>query len=154
MKIKQGILYDEQIKIIEWAFKYFKHLTNEDYFYALLKQETNWDISIKLVNESDELMGVYLFGNKQLSSLIKNTKYDQFNGVEGVLLAVDSSIRGQGWGNKLKDFPATLGFDYIWGQQLKNLNNIDDWLKRRILIGETHGCYITLEDFLKKNLHN
>jgi hypothetical protein len=34
-----------------------------------------------------------------------------------VLLAVDESIRGMGWGNKLKDYTKTLNVDYIWGYQ-------------------------------------
>jgi hypothetical protein len=63
------------------------------------------------------------------------------------LLAVDKSIRGMGWGNKLKDYPKTLGIDYIWGQQLKTLNNLNDWLKRRELVGETNSVYITAEIF-------
>ncbi len=75
-------------------------------------------------------------------------------GIEGVLLAVDKSIQGQGWGNRLKDYTRTLGFDYIWGQQLKPLNNLKDWLKRRELVGEVENCYITLEDFTVKKLQD
>jgi hypothetical protein len=62
-------------------------------------------------------------------------------------LVVDKEIRGQGWGNKLKEYPKTLEVDYIWGQQLKTLNNLEDWLKRRELLGETVGVYITAEIF-------
>jgi len=50
-----------------------------------------------------------------------------------------------GWGNKLKDAPKTLDVDYIWGQQFKGLNNLEDWLKRRELIHETQDIYITAE---------
>jgi hypothetical protein len=48
-----------------------------------------------------------------------------------VLLAVDESIRGMGWGNKLR-LPKTLNVDYIWGYQAAGLNNIEYWLKRRV----------------------
>jgi hypothetical protein len=48
-----------------------------------------------------------------------------------VLLAVDESIRGMGWGNKLKDYPKHLTLIIFWGYQAAGLNNIEYWLKRR-----------------------
>jgi len=148
MEIIKGIPQEERLEAIKWAFERFKYVTIESYFFGIIAQETNWDISAKLVDNNNTIMGLYLLGNKQLSSIVKTyNKYDDLKGVEGVLLAVDSSIRGLGWGNKLKDYPSTLGFDYIWGQQLKVLNNLDDWLKRRILITTTNSCYITLEEY-------
>ena len=80
---------------------------------------------------------------------VNNYKYNQLKGVEGVLLVIDESIRNLGYGNKLKDFPKSLNVDYVWGEQLKELNNLDDWLKRRILIAETEHVYITAEFFNK-----
>lgn len=154
MRIEQGITENERLKVIEWAFSYFKDVANKNYFYGLLLQETNWNLSVKLVDNNDEIKGLYLFGDKQLSSLVQGTEYDRLKGIEGVLLAVDKSIRGQGWGNKLKDYTSTLGFDYIWGQQLKKLNNLSDWLKRRVLIAELNNCYITLEIFVEKKLQD
>jgi hypothetical protein len=147
MKIKQGIPEERRLESIRWAFEHFKHVTDKDYFFAIIAHLTIWDISAMLVDEEDNIMGLYLLGDKQLDSLVRDEKYLELNGVEGVLLAVDKSIRGMGWGNKLKDFPKTLGFDYIWGQQLKTLNNLIDWLKRRELVGETNSVYITAEIF-------
>lgn len=147
MVIKQGIPKNRRFEAIIWAFEHFKDVTEETYFYAIIAQETNWELSVMLVNDKDEMFGLYLFGDKQLDSLVEVPEYLELKGIEGVLLAVDKSIQGQGWGNKLKDFPKTLGFDYIWGQQLKSLNNLQDWLKRRIFITETDGVYITLEKF-------
>lgn len=147
MNIKQGISKERRLEAITWAFEYFKAVTTKDYFCAILAQETNWDLSVMLVDEEDKLLGLYLFGNQQVSSLIGPSFYDDIKGVEGVLLAIDKSIQGQGWGNKLKDFSKTLGVDYIWGQQLKTLDNLQDWLKRRILVGETENVYVTLERF-------
>ncbi len=151
MKIQKGIPKERRLEVITWAFEYFKHVTDKDYFFAIVAQETNWDLSIMLTQE-DTLMGLYLLGDKQVSSLIGKSEYDSLKGVEGVLLAVDSSMRGLGWGNKLKDIPKTLGFDYIWGQQLKSLKNLPDWLKRRVLVGETDSVYITLETFNKEKI--
>lgn len=147
MYIRQGIPEEMRMEAIRWAFEYFKNVTHKNYFFAILQQETNWDISAILLNDEDKIMGLYLLGDSQLDSLIENEKYVELKGVEGVLLAVSEEIRGQGWGNKLKDFPKTLEVDYIWGQQLKTLNNLEDWLKRRELIAETQSVYITAEIF-------
>ena len=147
MYIRQGIPKEMRMEAITWAFEYFKYVTSKEYFFAILQQETNWDISAILLNDEDKIMGLYLLGNSQLDSLIENEKYVELKGVEGVLLAVSEEIRGQGWGNKLKDFPKTLEVDYIWGQQLKTLNNLEDWLKRRELVAETQSVFITAEIF-------
>ncbi len=147
MYIRQGIPEEMRMEAIRWAFEYFKNVTPKNYFFAILQQETNWDISAILLNDEDKIMGLYLLGNSQLDSLIENEKYVELKGVEGVLLAVSEEIRGRGWGNKLKDFPKTLEVDYIWGQQLKSLNNLEDWLKRRELVAETQSVYITAEIF-------
>lgn len=147
MYIRQGIPKEMRMEAITWAFEYFKYVTSKEYFFAILQQETNWDISAILLNDEDKIMGLYLLGDSQLDSLTVNEKYVDLKGVEGVLLAVSEEIRGQGWGNKLKNFPKTLEVDYIWGQQLKSLNNLKDWLKRRELIAETQSVFITAEIF-------
>lgn len=149
MTIKQGIPEGRQLEATTWAFEYFKHVTDGDYFFAIIAQETNWEKSIMLVDENGSIKGLYLFGDLQLSSLVKLPEYDDLKGIEGILLAVDKSIQGQGWGNKLKDYPKTMGVDYIWGQQLKTLNNLQDWLKRRVWIASTKNVHITLEKFSK-----
>lgn len=148
MKIVKGISEEERDLVIEWAYHSFKDVINKSYFVALIKQETNWNVSAKLIGNKNVLLGVYLLGDKQLNTIFPENDYSNLKGVEGVLLAVDKSIRGKGWGNKLKDYPKSLlQYDYIWGQQLKSLDNLTDWLKRRILIGETESVYITLELF-------
>lgn len=147
MNVKKGIPEERRLEAIAWAFEYFKYVTPKNYFFSILDQETNWDISALLLDDNDKIMGVYLLGDKQLDSLTINEKYLNLKGVEGVVLAVSDKIRGKGWGSKLKDYPKTLGYDYIWGQQLKVLNNLNDWLKRRELITETSNVYITAEIF-------
>lgn len=147
MKLIKGIPQERRKEIITWAFQYFKDVTSEYYFDTILEEESNWDISAMLVDENNDIKGVYLLGNSQINSLVEYEKYVNLKGVEGVVLAVSEEIRGQGWGNKLKDFPKTLEVDYIWGQQLKTLNNLEDWLKRRELIAETQSVYITAEIF-------
>lgn len=148
MEIKQGIPEERRLEVITWAYQYFNTVTGKDYFFAIIAQEANWDLSIMLLDGSD-LKGVYIFGNLPVGSLIDLPEYTNLKGIEGVLLVVDKDIQGQGWGNKLKDYPKTMSYDYIWGQQLKSLNNLQDWLKRRVLVGETKNVYITLEKFSK-----
>ena len=105
------------------------------------------DIKILLVDDENNIKGVYILGGNQLNSIVTAKDYKDLNGVEGVLLCVDETLRGQGYGNKMKDYPKTLGYDYIWGQQFKDLDNLNDWLKRRVLVGETQYVYITAELF-------
>jgi len=151
MKIKKGIKESLRIPIIAWSYKFFKHLITKEVFENIVNAQTNWDISVILVDDDENVFGVYLLGNDQLpvKLCVNNYKYNQLKGVEGVLLVIDESIRNLGYGNKLKDFPKSLNVDYVWGEQLKELNNLDDWLKRRILIAETEHVYITAEFFNK-----
>lgn len=150
MLIKTGIPIDKCYPCITWAYKFFETHIDYPLFREIILNETNWEKSAMLVDDNDRIFGLYLIGDRQLNDLIpNNTNYKNKVGVQGVLLAVDNSLRGQGWGNKLKDYPKTLGFDYIWGEQLKTLNNLKDWLKRRKLVAQTEYCYITLEEFNK-----
>lgn len=142
--IKQGIPKEKLNEIMEWSFPYFTHVIGQGFFQIVVEGQTNLEKSAMIVDRYDNIYGVYLIGNTQL----RNLDYKHLKGVEGVLLAVDESIRGRGWGNRLKDYPKTLGVDYIWGQQAKGLNNIKDWLKRRELINESGGVYITAEKFM------
>ena len=141
--IKQGIPKERINEIMKWSFPYFTHVIDEGFFQIVVEGQTDLKKSAMIVDKDDNILGVYLIGNTQL----RNLDFHDLKGVEGVLLAVDESIRGRGWGNRLKDYPKTLGVDYIWGQQAKGLNNIKDWLKRRELINESGGVYITAEIF-------
>ena len=147
MNIRYGIPQEMRLEAMQWSFQYFKHVIYKKYFFTIIEEETNWDISAIILDDEDKIKGLYLLGNNQLYSFWSNEKYDGLKGIEGVLLVVDKEIRGQGWGNILKEYPKTLEVDYIWGQQLKTLNNIGDWLKRREIVGETTAAYITAEIF-------
>jgi len=145
MNIIEGIAEKEKLNVIGWSYDYFKHVIDINNFIMIIMSDTNWEKSLKLVDDEDNILGVYLLGDTQLKGY---SLYSKLNGVHGVLLAVDSEIRGLGWGNKLKDYPKTMGYSYIWGEQLKSLNNIKDWLKRRDLLADTNYSYITAELFL------
>jgi hypothetical protein len=63
-----------------------------------------------------------------------------------VALVVKDMERGSGIGSKLKDYTRTLGVDYVWGIQYKDLGNLQQWLRRRKLAAESDGLNITVED--------
>lgn len=144
-EIKRSIPKEKQYEAILFGYNFFSFTMKFDSFNTYLKGETDWKKSFYLVDEEDVIVGVYLIGDHNL--LIKNPKYNNLKGVEGLLLAVDEDLRGFGFGNRLKDMPKTLGVDYIWGQQFKALGNLEDWLKRRELVFETSDVYITAEIF-------
>jgi hypothetical protein len=144
-EIKQDIPVERQHEAILFSYQFFSHTMKFNMFNQYLKEETIWDKSWYLVDESDTILGIYLMGEQQIP--LFDERFTHLFGVEGLLLAVDESIRGFGFGNRLKDLPRTLGVDYIWGQQFKILNNLDDWLKRRFLVGEMGDVYITAEIF-------
>lgn len=150
MKIIQGIPQNKIDDVLGYSHQFFNHVMNPIDFYKYMKHfaNVNWDESILLVDDNDNIKGVYILGGNQINYLVTAKDYENLKGVEGVLLCVDESLRGQGYGNQLKDYPKTLGYDYIWGQQFKNLNNLKDWLKRRELVGETEHVYITAEKFV------
>jgi hypothetical protein len=147
MQIKKGIPKELIDYVLEFSYPYFNHLMGKYSYEEYLKSVTNWDISAMLVNDDNKILGVYLLGNLQITDMVEAPKYDNLVGVEGVLLVIDSSLIGLGYGNKLKNYPKSLNVDYIWGQQFKGLKNLDDWLKRRELVATTSEVYITAEIF-------
>jgi len=149
MKIIQGIPQNKITEVLDYSHQFFEHVMDATNFYQYIRHlaNVNWDESILLVDDENKIMGVYLLGRHQINSMIMAKDYIGLKGVEGVLLCVDETLRGQGYGNQLKDHPRTLGYDYIWGQQFRALGNLNDWLKRRELVGETEYVYITAQKF-------
>lgn len=149
MNIRQGIELNQIKEVLDFAFPFFEKIITKskfDYYISDLAN-VNWKKSALLLDDNNEIKGVYILGNNQPPTQFVKEKFIGLSGIEGVLLAVDESIRGQGWGNKLKDYPKNLNYGYIWGQQFKGLNNLNDWLKRRELIGTIDSVYITAEIF-------
>lgn len=149
MEIIQGISQNKIEEILKYTYKFFSHVMGEYDFkhYIKFSASVKWGESILLVDKENNIKGVYIFGANQINRMISAKDYKNLKGIEGVLLCVDESLRGQGYGNQMKNYTRTLGYDYIWGQQFKELGNLDDWLKRRELVGETEYVYITAEKF-------
>lgn len=114
-------------------------------------KHSNMDITI-VATVNDELAGFYFFNDENIPPYpgIDYTEFANLKGVEGVALGVLKKFRNMDIGKKLIQYSQNnLGYDYIWGYQLKSLKNIDDWLKRRKIYLETPVMYITYQ-LLKK----
>lgn len=146
---------EDREQVMDLLIKAFSHLMSAEKIPAYTDFYTNYNKSI-VVDKNGEIVGLYLLGDRSLSKGIKNERinkiyvnleeYDKKIGLEGVALVVKKSERGNGLGSKLKDYVRTLGVDYVWGIQYKDLGNLQQWLRRRKLAAENNYLNITVED--------
>lgn len=136
---------------------------HEVFYKTGMDNKTLWDMiapvdaNLSVVAEIDGKIGGFYFlrsedippNNPKLYE-----KLSKLNGLEGVALGVFKEYKQYGIGKDLIEYPKRLGYDYIWGYQLKSLENIKDWLKRRKLYYENPYLYITYEIFNDKNTEN
>lgn len=122
---------------------------------------TDWDLSRKLI-VNGIMVGFYLLQEDSVADLLDDryercrlledlSGYKTKRGVEGIILLVLPQYRGQGYGNRLKDLPRQMGYDYVYGEQFKASPTVlQHWLKRRRLVADCSGPYgdvwVTLED--------
>ena len=106
---------------------------------------------LSIIAEVDgEIAGFYFLNDEPIMPGGDQEVYDKLStltGLEGVALGVFNEYKNLGIGKMLIEYPKTLGFDYIWGYQLKALDNINDWLKRRKIYVQTPGLYVTYQIF-------
>jgi|694.fasta_scaffold02127_1 hypothetical protein len=147
MKIVKGIPEKYIEPILDWGI-HFEHVMDKEYFKYYISWTVDFENSLMLLDDDENIVGAYLLNDNQIIHFVKDAdRFKDLNGVEGILLFIEEQHRGKGWGDKLKDAPKDLGYDYIWGQQFKGLNNLQDWLKRRELITEIDNIYITAQIF-------
>ncbi len=109
----------------------------------------NDELSV-IVEVDGEIAGFYFINDEPIIPGGDPEVYEKLSklvGVEGVALGVFSEYKNLGIGKMLIEYPKTLGVDYIWGYQLKALDNIIDWLKRRKIYVQTPGLYVTYQIF-------
>lgn len=151
MKIVKRVYRKHFDQISEWAV-YFEHIMDVSTFATYNYYNSNLSISYLLMDDEENVVGAYLLAKNQINHFYKGVeKFENLNGVEGILLFIKEEYRGLGWGEKLKDKPKEMGFDYVWGRQHKKLNNLHHWLKRRELICEMEREYVTAEIFIREN---
>lgn len=105
----------------------------------------NIDFDISVVATVDgKLAGFYFLNEEDIPEIGDYSKFKNKRGVEGVALGVFPQYQNKGIGKKLIEYTQErLDYDYIWGMQLKSLENINDWLKRRKIYYENPSLYIT-----------
>lgn len=117
-----------------------------------LRKETIWgmigkiDLELSIVAlVNGKLAGFYFLKEEDIPEEHNNVyeKLKNKRGVEGVALGVFEPYRNMGVGKELIDYTQNMDYDYIWGMQLKSLENINDWLKRRKIYYEDDFLYIT-----------
>lgn len=117
---------------------------------TIMKMIGNYDKDLSVVLEiNGEIGGFYFFKKNNIPKTDKK-EYDELKdlkGIEGVALGVFKKFRNKGYGKLLINYPKKLGYDYIWGYQLKDLENLNDWLKRRKLYFDGGGLYVTYQIF-------
>lgn len=128
----------------------FKNVVDAENVLPILFQTgLNLDLDASRVCKiGDKVVGTYLLSSKDCSYLPYELMKKNFNGLSGDALAILPEYRGMGIGKAWRAMPSLYHhdeYDYVWGYQLKSLNNIDDWLKRRYVIGETDHAWITAE---------
>lgn len=133
--------FDEIDKNIEQVFKK-TNLRRQ----AIWSMMGNIDPELSIVALVDgKLAGFYFLSEEDIPQIPSDAyeKLKNKRGVEGVALGVFEPYRNMGVGKKLIDYTQNMDYDYIWGMQLKSLENINDWLKRRKIYYENPDLYIT-----------
>jgi GNAT superfamily N-acetyltransferase len=116
--------------------------------WAVIRSQCSKSFGLSVVVEVDgEVGGFYFLTQADLPPKEGTGITDDMVGIQGVALGVSSKYKNLGIGKKLIEYPQTLGADYVWGYQLKDLENINDWLKRRKIYSESAGMYITYQIF-------
>lgn len=146
-------------EILEVAAQVFGDVNSQDEIKEFLNDETNFDIS-KMVLVDDNVVGCYLFNETQINDFLDGhndimlediSKYENKKGIQGLGLALLPEYRNIGVGKELRNIPLEMNYDYIWGQHLKGLHNIDNWLKfgRRVIadgVIDGEDMYVTIMD--------
>jgi len=139
-KIEKITSNSDKLFIMEMVAEEFKDLMSKENSYRYLKAVVNWDLSVKLTLDN-KIIGCYLFAEGSLDEYT-----DDFigqKGVEGVALVLEKQYRNSGFGKLLIEYSETLPYDYIWGQHLKGIGNLEHWKKRRPYVYDADEVWIT-----------
>jgi hypothetical protein len=130
---------------------HFAHYSGgKENFKANIIKDIHVDVSL-VAKKSDKIVGGYFFEKTKLPNITGNF-YDFSNsnlmGLRGVALFVHPDHTLSGIGHELKHYydnniPNDISF--IWGQAYHDLNNVDKWLKSRIMFNDIFDVYHTIQ---------
>ena len=156
--IISNIQNSEIEEVLDICVNVFDAVDSPDEIKSYLREETDFNISLK-ATINNKIVGCYLFNTKSVNDFLKDcdclkediSKYENKRGIQGLALALLPEYRGSGIGKELRKMSINKNYDYIWGQHLKGLHNIDQWEKfgRRVIAdGNIDGeeMYVTLMD--------
>lgn len=152
----ESIEEDDIDYIIEMCVKLFSEVVKYDYPGLYLYVMTDFSISKKAVLDG-KIIGSYLLNEESIHSYAMTPRenldpYKTRRGLQGVALGLAKEHRGLTYGRQLRDSILSTGeYDYIWGLQGKQLNNLGNWLDYgRRLVGETEDNFVTLMDLAEE----
>ena len=132
---------EEVLDIVSNIFSEMTEMSYDD-CQEYADESTDWEKSVKLVLNG-KIIGCYIVADKQLEEMPDK------QGIEGIGLCILPEYRGKGYGELLKDWLETYAkennYDFIFGQHLKSLQNLEPWLKRRELYDEDEDSYYTIK---------
>lgn len=139
--------YDDVFNMLEDVYSKLKYMSAES-IWGIIRSECRGSFGLSVIAEVDgEVAGFYFLTQADLRPKEDTGITEDMIGVQGVALGVSSKYKNLGIGKKLIEYPKSLGADYVWGYQLKQLENIDDWLKRRKIYNQTNHMYTTYQIF-------
>ena len=91
-----------------------------------------------VMKDGDKIIGGFYMAPTDIPFHVE--ELEGLRGLEGVCLFLLPEYKGRGLGRKLRDCPKLLKeqFDYIWGQHLASLDNLQNWVD----FGNTHVATI------------
>lgn len=147
------IVPDDIAGVTELAGKVFADHFPSEHMAAYLRGVVDWNLSRKLTVDG-RLVGAYLLGSAQLPESVEGCvihgdleAFRGLRGLQGIALLVDPAERGRDYGRMLRSLPSKMDIDYIWGQQLKSIGNLDAWRQHRELIADCGSVWVTAQRF-------
>lgn len=133
---------DEVVKLLKLVFQQY-YPKADDAWYQEQIQDANLDISF-FAYKNDELIACYILKEE-------NEPFNKMKGrgIRGDALAIHPNYQKKGIFNNFYRQLVNLDYDYFWGTQGKELNNLTFWAKYRIVIGEDSNHFYTA-GYLKK----
>jgi GNAT superfamily N-acetyltransferase len=134
----------EIIRISKDIFKTI--IGNVDWMDEYLIESTNFDISVKLTMNG-QIIGCYLLNPVNIKGgyLKQFPELAGLKGLEGVCLGIIPLYKSMGYGKMLLAYAENLNYDYMWGEHLKSLNNIDHWTKRRDKVVDFGEIFVSVK---------